>query len=380
MSVYKRKGAKTYSYDFWVEGRRFLGRTEETGKRGALAAEVVARKEAELEMAAAEAIDAPRTWELAASRWYLEVGQYHKNKRTDAACLDWLTRAIGRSTALVDIDDNRVAALVAKRRNEFRQVGNGTTPQRKVSAATVNRTMTEPLRKVMLRAAKKWKVRVGDVDWSSHMLAEPQERVREASTGEEAAIMGKLERGYDDAVEFAFLNGCRRMEIIALRWSQVDFFGKQFTVIGKGDKARTIPMSDATYGLLWRQRGNHDELVFTFEALKTRKHGSRELERGKRYPMTEHGLKSAMRRAVPAANVENFRFHDTRHTAASRVLRKSNLRVAQIVLGHEDVKTTTKYAHANAEDVRAALNAASPDKSPATRRRRSAKLLEDRRK
>lgn len=76
--------------------------------------------------------------------------------------------------------------------------------------------------------------------------------------------------------------------------------------------------------------------------------------------MTESGLKSEMRRAVPRAGVENFRFHDTRHTAATRVLRKSKMRVAQILLGHKDIKTTTKYAHALAEDVRAALEAASP--------------------
>ncbi|MDR3470220.1 MAG: tyrosine-type recombinase/integrase [Devosia sp.] len=83
-----------------------------------------------------------------------------------------------------------------------------------------------------------------------------------------------------------------------------------------------------------------------------------------RYPMTESGLKIAMRRAVKLAGVEDFHFHDTRHTAATRALRASNLRVVQILLGHKDVATTTKYAHAFAEDVRAALNASSPTKSP----------------
>jgi hypothetical protein len=88
--------------------------------------------------------------------------------------------------------------------------------------------------------------------------------------------------------------------------------------------------------------------------------------RGQRYPVTEAGLKTAMRRAVPKSGVTNFRFHDTRHTAATRVLRKSNLRVVQTLLGHSDVKTTTKYAHALKEDVRAALEAASTTESPTT--------------
>lgn len=373
MSTYKRKGSEVYSYDFWLGGRRFLGSTEETTKRAADAVERRKKEEAKADLAQAEAMDAPKTWELAASRWYLEIGQHHKNAHVDAACLDWLTKAIGRTTLLVDIDDNRVAALVAKRRSEVRQVGKVEARTKKVGPATVNRTMTEPLRKVLLRASKVWKVRVADVDWGSHMLDEPQERIREASKAEEASIMSKLERGYDEAVLFAFINGCRRMEIISLRWPMVDFFGRQFTVIGKGDRSRTIPMNQITFDLLWSLRGHDEEYVFTFEAKRTRRHGKRDLVKGQRYPLTEDGLKSAMRRAVPKAGVENFRFHDTRHTAATRVLRKSNLRVAQVLLGHKDIKTTTKYAHAMAEDVRAALEAANPAKSPATRQRKHVK-------
>ncbi|TIX70864.1 MAG: hypothetical protein E5V25_09225, partial [Mesorhizobium sp.] len=85
----------------------------------------------------------------------------------------------------------------------------------------------------------------------------------------------------------------------------------------------------------------------------------RSLIKGNRYPLTEAGLKIAMRRAVPKSGVKNFRFHDTRHTAATRVLRKSNLKVVQDLLGHEDIKTTTKYAHAMKEDVLNAMEAAS---------------------
>ncbi|MEI5680244.1 MULTISPECIES: tyrosine-type recombinase/integrase, partial [unclassified Mesorhizobium] len=74
-------------------------------------------------------------------------------------------------------------------------------------------------------------------------------------------------------------------------------------------------------------------------------------------------------------SVKNFRFHDTRHTAATRVLRKSNLRVVQELLGHEDIKTTTKYAHALKEDVRDALDAIAPTKSPTKERKKADKAL-----
>ncbi len=236
------------------------------------------------------------------------------------------------------------------------------TPEvrRRVSAATVNRTATQPLREVSLRASGIWGARTAKVKWADHMLPEPKERVREATPAEEGDVMAELERGYDEGLEFAFLNGCRRMEIIGLIWTRVDFFSRRFGVIGKGGKERWIPMSERSYDMLWAQRGRHPEFVFTFEAKRTVKmKDGRLLCRGQRYPLTESGFKSAARRAIARSGVADFHFHDTRHTAATRVLRKSNLRVVQKLLGHEDVSTTTKYAHALVEDIRQALEAAS---------------------
>jgi len=357
MPVYIRKDSKdgTYSYEFRLRGHRFSGNTGKTSEREALKVERLKREEAALETANAAAFQSDDlTFEIAVTKYWDEVGQHHTNNLTTLWSLDWLQAAIGRKTKLSKINDRKVAELVAKRRNEL--IPNRKEPQ-KISPATVNRTMTQPLRELILRAAKVWKVKVNDIDWSQHLLPEKGERVREASIGEESKIMGELERGYDVAVRFAFLSGCRRMEILGLGWAQVDFFGKTFTVTGKGNKVRIIPMSQAIFELLWDERNHHKEKVFTFVAKRTLK--KPEYVRGERYPLTESGLKSAMRRAVADAGVENFRFHDTRHTAATRILRASNLRVAQKLLGHTDIKTTTKYAHAMMEDVRSALDAMS---------------------
>lgn len=374
MSVFKRKGRTTYEFDFWVKGRRFTGDTGKADKREAQRELERLRTDAkatvEREGAAA---NGPMTFAAAAVRYMNEVGNYQVNALTTLSSLEWLERAIGKTTPLTLINDNLVARLVAKRRAEYRRVGNADTPKRLVSAATVNRTMTEPLRKVLRRAAKTWKVPVGEVEWSQHMLDEPQERVREASEGEEVKIMAGLSRGYDKAVRFAFINGCRRMEIVGLRKTDVDFFSRQFTVKGKGGKSRVIPMNDATFDLLWAIKDDPTEYVFTYQAART--DARKRLVKGQHYRITDAGLRSAMKRQTAAAGVENFRFHDTRHTAATRVLRKSNLRVVQELLGHADVATTTKYAHAMKEDVRAALNAASPVKSPVQAESEDAKVL-----
>jgi integrase len=304
------------------------------------------------------------TFGVAAARWWAEVG-IHNNENGHATAernLRWLIKSVGANTALRDIDDNVVARVVAKRRGERVK---GKKDARHVSPATVNRTCTQPLREIILRAGKVWKASVGEIDFGKHMLKEPRERVREASVDEEAAILAELGEGYDAAVRFAFLSGCRRMEILGLEWPHVDFFSRRFTVTGKGNKIRTIPMSQAIYDLLWAEKDHHKTKVFTFVARRTLK--PLKLVKGERYPLTESGLKSAMRRAVPAAKVSDFRFHDTRHTAATRTLRTSNLRVVQKLLGHSDVETTAKYAHALDEDIRSALDAAatkSPTKSP----------------
>ena len=54
--------------------------------------------------------------------------------------------------------------------------------------------------------------------------------------------------------------------------------------------------------------------------------------------------------------VDDFRFHDLRHTAATRLLRATgNLKVTQQYLGHADIGMTARYAHATTADVRDAV-------------------------
>ena len=363
MSVYKRPGASTYTYDFEIGGRRLSGDTGETEKRKAEKFQEQVRRQERARLEAAKGKQgANMTFGAACTRYFEEVGEHHVQGDTTLSSLLWLETNIGKRTLVSAITEERVSFLVAKRRQEFRKVGNDKTPRTRVSNATVNRTCTEPLRKVMRRAGEKWGCVVQPIDWASHMLPEPKERVREASVEEEALVMEQLDRGYEDAVLFAVLTGCRRMEIVGLVWSRVDFFTRQFTVIGKSNKIRTIPMSTAVFDLLWSLKDDDPERVFTYIAARTDKRKG--IHRGIRYPMTDMGLRTAMRRAVAGAGVKNLRFHDLRHTAATRILRKSNLRVVQNLLGHSDPGTTAKYAHALSEDIRAAMDAASPTSIP----------------
>jgi integrase len=375
MSVYRRKGAATFTFDFWLQGHRFSGDTGKTSKREARAAEGLERDRAKKHVGTLAQLDAPRTWGEASTRWFNEVGQHHVNIEQTLLALAWLEKHIGKGKLLTAIDDNFVAGLVAKRRLEKRR-GKGWKRDEMVSPATVNRTATEPMRKVFLRAQKVWRVPVGEVDWAKHMLAEPQERVREATEEQEAGIMAGLDRGYDVAAEFLFINGLRQMEVVGMLKQGVNFFGGgSFAVTGKGGKTRVIPMTARSREILWDLKDSDGEFVFGYIAARTDRR--KKLVKGRRYPLTRSGLRTALRRAISGAGVDDFHPHDIRHTAATRVLRGSNIRVVQRMLGHADLATTGKYAHAMVEDVRAAMEAATPSKSPVELKSADAKVLGD---
>ncbi|MFL5227928.1 MAG: tyrosine-type recombinase/integrase, partial [Microvirga sp.] len=243
---------------------------------------------------------------------------------------------------LSDINGGVVARLVAKRRGEG------------VSNATVNRTVTEPLRRVINRA-KLWGEHLPLIEWRKHMLPEPRERVRELRAGEEVALFAALRTVYHDVVRFALLSGCRLAECVGLTWADVHWGERLIWINGKGGKRASIPMPPALRELLWPLQGQHPTAVFTYAAEK----GSRDIRKGSRQPITYEGLKTHWRRAKAAAGLSDYRFHDNRHTAGTRVLRASgNLKIVQRLLRHEDIATTAKYAHAMHNDVLAAMQAA----------------------
>lgn len=357
MSVYKRPGSQTYSFDFRVGGIRFSGGTGETEKRKAKQVEAQEREKAKALVAQELSLDAPSTWGEAVTRYWREAGQYLKNAPTELEYLDWLTGEIGKTRPLVEIDDNLMAHLVAKKRlqkdSRFKKC-KGDAPT--IGPRAVNAAVPEMVRKVMLRARKVWKVPVAEINWRDHKLKQPEGRVREATRLEEEALLGSLGRGYDVAVEFAILSGCRRMEILGLRHHHVDFINRRYEVTGKGGRKRVIPMTQRTYELLWSQKDYHPEVVFTYEAARTRHYGGKLVMRGQRYPLTDAGLKSQFKRALGKTDIENFHFHDTRHTMASRVARRTkDLLAVQKLLGHTRLTTTQIYTHAMEDDLRAAL-------------------------
>jgi integrase len=111
-----------------------------------------------------------------------------------------------------------------------------------------------------------------------------------------------------EIVTFALNTGMRQDEILSLEWSNVDLFRKTVLVVkSKNGEKRTIPMNQKVFVLLkekMKVNRNNGKYVFTSEA------GTKILRRN---------LMRAYYNAVERAKIEDFRFHDLRHTFATRL-------------------------------------------------------------
>ena len=374
MSVYKPKNSTIYLYDFQRGGHRFHGSTGEAERRQAEAVERRAIERAEAEVKSnRRAKTGPMTLDVAADRYWIEVGQHTATARETERNLTRLIEWIGRDIPVAEITDDTVAQLVARRRGERKR--NTARDQGKagrkrpslglVSPGQVNRSVTQLLRRVLTRARKVWKQALPEEPhWTAHLLPEPRERVRELRYDEEERLEATERDDYRVPRLFAQITGLRRREIANLTWPQVDWDAAVIRVVGKGDKPHVVPITPDITDLLWPLRGQHETAVFTYLCRRTRPcaKSGRQFIKGVRYPITYHGLSTHVGRALRKAGIADFRLHDFRHTAASRLQRATgNLRVTQALLNHTSPKLTARYAHATTEDLREAMAKTSVD-------------------
>ncbi len=143
-------------------------------------------------------------------------------------------------------------------------------------------------------------------------------------------------------VETALLTGMRRGEVLSLKWDQIRN-GFIYLRETKANKARQIPINDRLAAVLKEVRRKNQlksEYVFCDS-------------QGRRFYEVKRSFNSACRRA----GLEDFRFHDLRHTFASRLVMKgASLKAVQELLGHADMKMTMRYAHLSQEHLRDSVN------------------------
>jgi integrase len=133
-------------------------------------------------------------------------------------------------------------------------------------------------------------------------------------------------------VRFSLATGLRESNVTKLEWSQIDIQRKVAWIHpdqAKAKKAIGIPLNADAMQVIRLQIGKHDRCVFTY----------------KDHPVLKAGG-NAWKKALNRANLNNFRWHDLRHTWASwHVQGGTPLNVLQELGGWNDYSMVLRYAH-----------------------------------
>lgn len=233
-----------------------------------------------------------------------------------------------------------------------------------VKDSTINRDVAHL--RAAIRYAGKCGFAVPQIDWAEAIKTRAEKnRTRTLSEAEEARLFAAIDELHPDLegpVRFAILSAARKSAVFGLRWDCVELEDRiaYIELKGEGDDPiiHPVPLTGAMVALIEAQpKVDKCPFVFTYECRRGDKRAG--LEKGKRYPWTEHGVYKPWNAVVAKAGLRDFRFHDLRHTGATRLLRATdNLELTRQLLGHGDIKTTQKYANLVVDDVRAGMERA----------------------
>lgn len=305
MPVNQREGSPFWQYSFTINGVRFRGSTGCTSKREAELVEAEKRHEARNRRTHK---DPWRLRDCFGAYW----NEHAKHKRAGMFVfrkLDALSRILGKDILLTDLTNAMLIEYRAKRRGEGLQ------------AHTVNRDFA-CLKAAMNHARTLHGQEVAVIDWKRLKIKEPHHRIRFLSQDEYQALIAASDPELQRIIRFAVATGLRKDNILSLDWREVDLSSARVTVLIKGDKLHSIRITPEVRAMLATETERKGR-VFDTRQFRTR-----------------------WERAVKTAELDDFRFHDLRHTFASWA-RMAGADLADIceALGHSDVSVMMRYAH-----------------------------------
>jgi integrase len=201
------------------------------------------------------------------------------------------------------------------------------TRLKKVKPATVNRDLAAL--KHALRLAVEWGYLEGSPADRVRQLKEPPGRVRYLTHEEADRLVESCSKWLRPLVVTALHTGMRQGELLALEWGDVDLKRRQIRVVdSKTHDSRVVPMNEMLYNTLSPLRRKEGKVFVS--------------RRGR--PYSEIG--STFKAALARASIEDFRFHDLRHTFASWLAMEGiPLTAIAQLLGHKTARMTMRYAH-----------------------------------
>lgn len=323
--LYRRKDSPYW----WIkivlpDGRRVCQSTRLTVLKDA--EEYLIRLKADAVEALRTGIPAEHNWQEAVLR-YLEDNCDKPSFRDDKDHLTKLDPYL-RGYRLTDINMNVLRPFVQHRK----QVDG-------VKNATVNRAL-EIVRRILYLARDDWEwiTRIPKI----RMLKEPKRRVRFLKAEEADQLLEELPGHLVPVVRFALATGCRMREVLQMEWSRVDFDRRVAWLdpgSTKNGDGRGIPLNRDAVLALRAVHSQHVRWCFTYK--------------GKRMD----AVGSAWKRALRRAGIENFRFHDLRHTWASwHVMAGTGLQELMELGGWKSYEMVLRYAHLAPEHLSSAAS------------------------
>ena len=185
------------------------------------------------------------------------------------------------------------------------------------------------------------------------MERENNERERVLGYDEEERLLEACPQWLSEIIIFALDTGAREGEILTLNVKSIDPFRRVATILqSKTGQYKTIPLTSRVFEILKNKikvRNLHHDLVFPSE------NGTK---------ITASNLGRAFRKALKKVGIEDFKFHDLRHSYASRLVQSGiDPYTIQRLLGHKDPKMVQRYAHHSVESLRIAVEALEKMKS-----------------
>lgn len=376
---YERKNSPFWWYEFEIEGKRFRGSTGVEDAKSAAAFVEAEKTRVRDEMALATSEGAVSKAITIAGRKHITLSDAIDKFEAEKACRyenfkDYQTRG----EWLVQIGPDKLLSEITLEDLIQYRMRRGKVPakggRKLISGASINREI-EYLRTICNYMRDNGFVSP-DIRFGKALDKTAEvSRTRELHQEEQDKLLPAL-RAYApdivDVVEFSLLCGQRLRAVIDLKWSDVHLSVPHIEVWlktrGAVKRQHTVPLTGRMVEIIKRQPAVPGvDHVFTYQP--KRRHPKSKKPPLPRRRITETALRKRWTLALEKAGVQNFRWHDMRHTTATRVVRSTgNLKIAQRLLGHTDISTTSRYAHAFDDDVRNALEVvekSSPDRTPA---------------
>ena len=363
MTVYLHKNSRFWQYEFQYKRRRYHGSTGVESKRKAEEVERRIRQQA----AMGELDDgSDMTVDQAFGRWWTEVGQHRASAWQLEHRAAIAMRLIGPKTRLQDISTRAISVAIERRRGE-RYVRGVDTDEKKaaryeLSNATVNADVAKPLQRVLNRARKTWGVKgLQEIDWAALALPEPETEIRLYSTAQQEAWLAECDPTSRFALRLLLTYGLRFGEL----FFEPDAFipdapGGAVLVLNKRKKGGLyLPLRDDDARLIAARVGQ--AVAAKLPTIWFERAPGRKLDAVNRYALASRLRVAAKRGGLTMPRL----IHGARHHVGTTTLAETgDLKMTQRLLGHADIKSTLRYAHALDGGLRAALNSRNSPGAP----------------